>query len=154
MRILITGVPGTGKTTIAKELSNELKIPLYDIKKFTKAKDVDIASLKRKTEKELKGKKDWILEGHIFCEYKTNANFVFLFDTSETKLREIYKKRKYLPVKIEENIFCKNINYFEKKLGKFYKKIYTLETEKDIKKNICKIKKILQKELVVNKNSQ
>jgi len=141
MRILITGVPGTGKTTIAKELSKELKIPLYDIKKFTKAKDVDIASLKKKTEKELNNKKDWILEGHIFCEYKTNADFIFLFDTTEIKLREIYKKRKYLPEKIEENIFCKNINYFEKKLKKFYKKIYKLETNKDVKKNIKEIKK-------------
>jgi len=125
MRILITGVPGTGKTTIAKELSKELKIQVYNIKKFTKAKNVNITSLKQRTKKEFKDKKDWILEGHIFCEYKTNANFVFLFDLSEIKLREIYKKRKYLPVKIE---------------------VYKLETSKDIKKNIKEIKRILQKE--------
>jgi len=149
----VTGLPGTGKTTIGKELSSFLKIQLYQINDFTKSKNVDIAVLKRKTEKILSKKKDWILEGHLFCEYKITADYIFLLTKTERALREIYKKRKYPTEKIEENIFCKSINYFEKKL-KNYKNLHIIEMEKDEKKNVRKIKKILQKELIVNKNSK
>lgn len=144
MKIIITGLPGTGKTSIAKELSRKLKIPLYDIKKFTKAKEVDIDLLKSKTKKILT-KEDWILEGHLFCEYKINSDFVFLLKKEEKELREIYKKRKYSPEKIEENLFCNDIDYFDKKLSKYYKKIYILKTTKEIKENLGKIIKIIGK---------
>lgn len=150
MRIVITGLPGTGKTTIAKKLASELKIPLYNIKHFTKAKNVDIELLKKKTTKELKNKKSWILEGHLFCEYKIPADYFFLLRRSEKELREIYKKRKYPPEKIEENIFCGKIHYFEKKL-KNQKNVYIIDMEKEEKRNIRKIKKILGQSLAKGK---
>ncbi len=145
MQIIITGLPGTGKTTIAKELEKILKSPLYTVKSFTKAKEVDISSLKKKTEKELNNKDSWILEGHIFCEYKIKSDFIFLLTRQEKELRLLYKKRKYSPEKIEENLFCKEINYFEKKLNKFYKTVYTIEVSENIKENIKKIIRIIGK---------
>ncbi|MDD5499603.1 MAG: AAA family ATPase, partial [Candidatus Nanoarchaeia archaeon] len=36
MKILITGTPGSGKTSMAKELSKLLKLPYIDVKKIIK----------------------------------------------------------------------------------------------------------------------
>ena len=38
MRIVITGTPGTGKSTISKLLSKKFGVPLVDIKKIVSAK--------------------------------------------------------------------------------------------------------------------
>lgn len=69
VRIRIVGGPGSGKTTIAKELSKKLKIPHYDLDDIhwdNKAKTYGITRDEKQREKLLNAalkKKDWIIEG-------------------------------------------------------------------------------------------
>ena len=75
-KIYILGVAGSGKSTIAKKLSQELNIKSYDLdniyfyKKYTKKRSVE--KRKEKLKQLLKGKKKWIIEG-IYTDWTEEA---------------------------------------------------------------------------------
>ena len=83
MRIVITGTPGTGKSSVARLLSERLGIPLIDIKAVARkagivsaSHEVDIPRLSRSLAF-LGRKKDFIAEGHLACEVKLPADWKF-----------------------------------------------------------------------------
>lgn len=75
-KIYISGGPGSGKTTYAKKLSQELNIPCFDLDKVKWINRPNAFNLRRSKEerlallnKILSENKDWILEGVYFQDW-------------------------------------------------------------------------------------
>ncbi|MBN2477845.1 AAA family ATPase [Candidatus Micrarchaeota archaeon] len=140
MKIIITGTPGTGKTSCAEELSRKLKIELVDIKGIIENADalrknesgeneVLMPKFRNALKKYLKDKRDWIMENHLLCELKLDAEFVFVFRTQKDILEKRLKKRKYSPEKIQDNITAELIDYCYLKAKKNNKgKLFEVDT--------------------------
>ena len=143
MLILITGVPASGKSFIAKELAKKINFKYinekdllmkneYEIKEEAgeKIKIIDPKTLNDKV-KSLEG--NFVLEGLVLPETKVFFDYVVILYEDEEKLKKRMKKRKYGDLKIEENLFVQKTNYFVKHL-KSQKNILLLQRKdkKDI----------------------
>jgi adenylate kinase len=117
MRIIITGSPGTGKSSIAKMLSKRLGLELLDLKRIAirkklvgKNHEVDIGRL-AKAMRPLVRKNDFIVEGHLACEFRIPADFVFVLRTHPSVLKKRLSKRRYGGKKLDENLMSEMLDY-------------------------------------------
>jgi len=132
MKLIITGTPGTGKTKIAMQLAKRTGIELVDIKKFVSLnhifkiekgqKVVDVGALGKKLLLHIKKSKDYIVEGHLACEFRIPADFVFVLRTNPNKLRARLAKRRYRKEKLEENMMAEMLDYCVQRVEAVYKK--------------------------------
>lgn len=147
MRIIITGTPGTGKSTVAKELSKKLGIEIIDCKKIIEGvkaykfneegeMEVLLPKFRNELKKVITEKKDWIIENHLLCEIKISANFIFVFRCEKKILEKRMKKRGYRLGKIEDNLMVELLDYcFVKARRNLVGKLFELDTsKKSIKK--------------------
>lgn len=147
MKIIITGTPGTGKSTIVKELSKKLGIGIIDCKKIIERvkaykfneegeMEVLLPKFRNALKKELEGKKNWIIENHLLCEIKLEADFVFVFRCEKKILEKRMKKRGYRLGKIADNLMVELLDYcFVKARRNLIGKLFELDTsKKSIKK--------------------
>jgi adenylate kinase len=118
MRIIITGSPGTGKSAISLALSKRLGIDLIDIKRIARERglvesghEVDVRRLAAAMRKVLRGKKDFIAEGHLACEMRLPGDFVFVLRASPAVLRRRLARRGYGKAKLEENLMAEMLDY-------------------------------------------
>ena len=118
MRIVLTGCPGVGKSTIARALAKELNLELVDIKKLVsknklanKKHEVDLVLLAKALAKETNKKSNYVVEGHLACEIKIPNDFVIVLRTNPKILETRLAKRKYSKNKIEENILAEVLDY-------------------------------------------
>lgn len=123
MLVVITGTPGTGKTAIAQALAKKLDYGLIDIKKIVNAhgiykiekkeKVVDLKKLETALLGEIKkcSIKGSIIEGHLACEIKLPADFVFVLRCHPKTLRKRLKERRYTGKKLEENVLAEMLDY-------------------------------------------
>jgi len=145
MKILITGVPGTGKTTLAKELAMRLNYKYINEKEMLTqdmyvdarvygqfVKDVDIEKFELEV---LKIEDNVVLDGLLFPETKLKYDFAFVLHLEEKKLRQRLKKRGYADAKIEDNVFAQNHGYLTEVLGNKSKNTYFIE-RKSIKEDL------------------
>lgn len=114
MTIIITGNPGVGKHTIAKNVSKILKYKILDINKIAldsglyekkyESNDVDVKKLKNVLKNKIK--KDSIIVGHLapYVVTKKQIAKAIILRKNPYTLTPIYKKRKYSNKKIAENI--------------------------------------------------
>lgn len=157
MRIIITGTPGTGKTVISKGLSKKLGIGLIDVKKLVEKikayriseegeKEVLLPKFRNALKKELEKRENWIIESHILCEIKLEADFVFVFRCKKKELEKRLKKRNYRKQKIENNLMVELLDYCYIKARKNLKgKLYELDCSKrKVKKCIEELVKIIK----------
>lgn len=115
--IVITGTPGTGKTSVSKVLGKALKMKVLHVGDLVKEKNhlccgeeggsllVDVEKLRE----ELEGF-DGIAEGHVLCEISLPARAIVL-RTNPIELEARLRKRDYSESKIRENVEAEAIDY-------------------------------------------
>lgn len=142
MRIIITGSPGTGKSSIALKLSKLLKIPIIDLKSIVKKhrlakgkeSEVDIPKLRKfllSDNGPVSKSRNYIIEGHLACEMKIPADFIIVLRTNPTVLKGRLTKRGYKKFKIEENLMAEMLDYCSQRVCIVYnKKHLELDTSK------------------------
>ena len=160
MRILITGTPGTGKSSVAKEISKRNGWLLLSLKEIAekhrciigkegRERIVDVRKLKKAALRELKGKKNAVVEGHLGCEFSLPVDFVFVLRTHPSELRKRMRKRKYPEKKIEENLMAEMLDYCSQVSARHYK-VRVLEvdtTKRAAKQTASRILSYLEKKV-------
>ena len=155
---VITGVPGTGKTTLARSISKRLKnsivISANNIAKdkgLLIKKDIDgafpvnIKKLNKSilaviNKNNIKNKKYIILEGHLLCEMKLKGATVIVLRSHIKQLELRLKARKYPLKKISENILSEATDYCGVMALKNYTNVYELlGNKKQVLKQALKI---------------
>ena len=153
MKILIIGTVGTGKTTLAKQLSKEYNIKHYEIDCIVHD---DIKGIKRSKEEQLKifnkiNKNSWILEGtprnnqeHII----NNADIIYFIDIPKhIRYYRIIKRFIKQKLKLEKVNYKINFNILKSMF------IWTKKYEKN-KKDIIKELSKTNKLVILTKKSE
>lgn len=164
MKVLITGNVGSGKTTLAKELSKTYNVPYFEIdsivhsdKENRKREEFEQASIVNKINRE---NKNYIIEGVLRnnLEFICNlVDYIIIFDIDKKVLRKRVKKRyikqklglekaNYKPTKEflkQMYIWLENYNYDKDKniMKKYSNKVIILRNNKEVKKYLIAMEK-------------
>ena len=147
MRLLVTGTPGVGKTSVSKELGKRLKCSVVNEMEFVVQNgigtwnnaenelEVPVKKLENGLNSYLKKHNKVILEGHLLCETKLKVDFAVLIRLDPELLEMRLENKRYKPEKIMDNVFCEGIDYCKKHLVRKYptKKIIEVRSGKNIK---------------------
>ncbi|AJF61343.1 TPA: AAA family ATPase [Candidatus Woesearchaeota archaeon] len=116
--IIVTGTPGTGKTTIARKIAGEKNLKYIDVNKLIEeqhlydaldfdrdSKIVDTGKLNRALIKIIKEEKDVVIDSHL-SHYlpKKYVDKCIVTKSSLEELKKRLKKRGYKEGKIRENL--------------------------------------------------
>ena len=158
MSIIITGNPGVGKHTVAKEILNRLKLTLIDINEIAKdsdllepnenTNDVDVDSLKKIINKKIGDSS--LIVGHLapYVVSPKKINKVIVLRKSPYDLLKIYEKRKYSQKKAKENASSEILGIImHDTLNIFEDKVFQLDTTgKSIKEVTSSVFKIINED--------
>ncbi len=136
MRLLITGTPCTGKSTLGLELSQLLGCPFvrvndvvdqlgcFKLDKKEGTKIVDLKILEKNLKKILlnfgrkagRGKnggnnKNIVVEGHLLCDVKLPCEKMVVLRCDPVLLEKRMQKRKWSKAKISENLLAETLDY-------------------------------------------
>jgi len=149
MNIILTGTPGTGKTTVGKALAKKLGIPYVDVLSIIKKQRLYSGKYKgslvvdtKKLEQVLKTKQG-VIESHLLCEMKLKGP-VFVLRASPVSLRMRLRK-KFPKPKVDENIEAEILDYCFIYSKQNYKKVYQVNTtKKRVAQVVSEIVKIIK----------
>jgi len=152
-KIVITGCPGTGKTTLAEELGKELSVKVIHVDRdFIEENDLDLGvdeyrdSVEADLEKlkdVLKGEKA-IIESHLLCEIELKDALVIVLRCNPGELRKRLKKRGYNKEKIKENVEAEIVDYCAEKARENYSEVQEIETtDKNVEETKQRLLKII-----------
>lgn len=126
MRIVITGTPGTGKSSVAAELSRSLGLPLHSITEIVRARmrlnrrrEVDVRRL-AKIMRFLREGRDYVVEGHLACEIRLPADIIVVLRTRPDVLSRRMAKRGYGKRKAGDNLVAEMLDYCTQRVEKVY----------------------------------
>lgn len=158
--IVLIGMPGSGKTTLGKILSRELKLKLYDVDNFIettedksiseifKVSEEHFRSLETKAIEKLSSKKDVIIStggGVVKSPYnmeilKKNGLIIFINRPVENIITDIATENRPLLKDGAEKIYALYNERYE-----LYKKYchYEIINDKDINTTIAEIKNLI-----------
>ncbi len=150
MKLLVTGSPGTGKTSVARALGRRLKCTVLNEKDFALSRgvgtwnhksnelEIPLGKIRREINAEIAGKKSIIIEGHVLCEAKLGVDAVIVLRVHPEILESRLEARGYNAEKIQDNVFCEGIDYCSKHVIRRYagKKIIEVSNEKGIKETL------------------
>jgi len=153
MRLIITGSPGVGKTSVAKILGIRLKHTVLNEKQFAMDENIGkwdpkedeliipLDLFAKSVDRLFSEKENSILEGHLLCEIKTKADYVIVIRVDPEILETRLHTRSYSEEKVQDNVFCEGIDYCKKHVLRNYPKDKVLEVEsgKNIKETLNKI---------------
>ncbi len=153
MRIIITGSPGVGKTSVAKTLGKKLNCQVLNEKQFALEEKIGkwdskedelvipLVPYAKALDKLFSEKKNVIIEGHLLCELRAKPDFIVLIRVHPEVLEGRLHSRNYSEEKVQDNVFCEGIDYCKKKVLRNYpeKKIIEVESRKSIKETLDKI---------------
>lgn len=136
MKILITGTPGVGKTTLSKKIANELNIEHIDISEFivdhklaesydqnldTNIFDED--SVIHELSKYIENKNSFIVDTHSpVVAIDINFDFIFHLVCDTGVLWKRLDERKYSTTKIDENIQSEIFNIIGEEISEYFSK--------------------------------
>lgn len=138
--IIVTGTPGTGKTTLAKKLAGRMKgsvlVSANDVirKKglFSSVSD-DGAMVARMgaLEKEMKSEAarspgTVIIEGHLLCEFGIRGAVVIVVREHLRTLRERMRRRGYPAQKARDNLTSEAIGYCASRARDSYSNVHEI----------------------------
>lgn len=144
MRIGVTGVPGVGKTTVAKHIAEKYMLPLIEVNALVKEKGlwtkvdpsddaliVNMAALKKELESL---PEDCVIEGHLVCEFDLALDKLIVLRTPIKSLERRLRQRGYDDEKVKANIYSELLDYCTERSIRKYKgkmtEIYEIITEK------------------------
>ncbi len=151
LRIYITGVPATGKTSIAKELSQQLSLCYFEINdiviehNFTLGYDINRDTLIIDDEliiphlESLFNKHERIcLVGSLF-PLKTKVDIIFIIHCAIPVLRQRLRERNYSDEKIEANVEAEIMNLIYYDASEFFPQriIYEITNNFDTVNKTC-----------------
>jgi len=134
MRLLITGTPCTGKTTLSLAIAKQLGCPLLAVNDLVsqmrcysfnrrKEKEVEMSVLSRALKKILLAfeGKDLVVEGHLLTECsKLPCDKVLVLRCDPRVLQRRMDARAYYSQKIADNVTAEVIDYFQVKAEDAY----------------------------------
>ncbi len=152
MKIAITGTPGTGKHTLAKEIGRKAGLTVVDIGKIAKEKkfgrqdqkrNVWIADIK-KLKKETRKMRNSILVSS-YSELMPN-DLVIVVRCHPRLLAKRLKKRGYPKEKILENLECECLDYclISALEHNSKKKVYEVDNSKSLRKSTREAVRIIK----------
>jgi adenylate kinase len=158
MRIIVTGSPGVGKTSVSKELGKRLKCLVFNEKQFALEKGIGkwdeeqdeliipLGEFSEAIEGLFQREKNAIVEGHLLCEIRLKPDFVVLIRLGPELLESRLEARGYSAEKVQDNVFCEGIDYCKKHVERNYskEKIVEIRSGKTIKETLHRIVKGLK----------
>ena len=142
--LLVTGVPGTGKSTVAALVAKKAGAALIDINKTVNvlklfsgideddgSKVVRLQELERELSSTIKSEKPGVVvEGHLGCEVKLPVQKVIVLRCDPKVLRQRLSARNYPAEKVAGNALSEALDYCtvlsEKNYGK--RKVWEIDT--------------------------
>ncbi len=164
--IIFSGIPGTGKTTVAKQLANILGAEIIDVNEVIDAKHlceeydkkrqcqiIDVKKLSNVLQhvvnnfRKRKKTKFLIIESHMSHFLPANlVNYCFITKCELKELSNRLKKKGYSKLKISENLEAEIFNVcYEEALQRGHNVIMVDTTAKNPRKIALHIKKIILK---------
>ncbi len=126
MRLVITGTPGTGKTVLARKISERLGLPLYPANEVAKERgwvkrgEADLNKLEG-FYASLKG--GFVAEGHLLCEFPVPRARCIILRTRPDVLRKRLEARGYSKKKTLDNLVCEVLDYCVVKAESNYRRV-------------------------------
>ncbi|HSB83866.1 MAG TPA: AAA family ATPase [Nitrosarchaeum sp.] len=160
MSIVITGNPGVGKHTIAKEISKRLELPISDINSIAKdaglfeknddTNDVNVSDLKKIIKEKIHT--STLIVGHLapYVLSPDQIKKVIVLRRDPYDLISVYKKRQYTEEKTRENIGSEILGIIaHDAVNQFGDKVFQVDvTGKSIMKVTEKVLRIINDERI------
>ena len=158
MRIIITGSPGVGKTSLAKLLASKLHCLAINEQQFALLRKIGkwnaeenelvipLVPFAKALNRLFSKEKNVVVEGHLLCELRLKADFVVLIRVHPEMLEARLEAKGYSAEKVQDNVFCEGIDYCKKHVLRNYAKEKVLEVQsgKTIKETLDRIIKGLK----------